>query len=380
MDVIKLKYATIGALGLALACAQACCIGQTYKAYELVPGEPDGYRLQIKEHAFKQPPPSAALLRVYAVALNRRDIQMAARHHAPGDTLSTIPVTDGAGEVVALGTDVHRFRVGDRVIATFIRGWAGGRRSPDWAETHGMLAQYVIVDEQDLVKVPRGMKFAEAATLPSAGLTAWNGLFGQKKVLSGDYVLIEGTSDVAIFGVQFAVAAGAKPIVVAENQARLTRSKELGAVAAINYMKTPDWVVAVKEEITHGVGVNHVLWMGNPQWLLDAVHGLASDSQIAIADWVGGTSMNVPMKALIGSEASIGYFLNGSRSDFERMNAFIDQHGIVPVIDRVYAFEDAPEAYDYLEKNDVFGKVVISIEAGTRADRLQSRAKAPALH
>ena len=315
------------------------------------------------------PMPSAAageiVIRVRAASLNRRDIYVKNNAYGPGANADgLVPLSDGAGEVVDVGPGVSRFAVGDRVAGTFFRGWVDGDASSDTLTTArgggspGMLAEYVVSDAADLVAVPDHLSWEEAATLPCAGVTAWVGLFRRGGLAAGDWVLLEGTGGVSTFGLLFAVAAGAKPFVTSSSDGKLATARRLGAAGTANYRENADWQRAVLEA-TDGAGADQVLEVGGKDTLPKAIEALAFGGHIAIIGGLSGFVQDIPAGPLMMKNGSVSGIYVGSRADFEAMNAFIAEHRIHPVIDRVFEFEDAPLAFDYMVNGDFMGKIVI---------------------
>ena len=278
---------------------------------------------------------------------------------------SLVPLSDGAGEVVALGEGAHRFQVGDHVASLFFQGWISGR-PPNVAGTvlgsdlDGMLTQYVTVNEQNLVKLPPHLTYEEGATLPCAGLTAWNGLVTRGHMQPGDYVLLEGTGGVSVLGLQFAVAAGAKPIITSSHDEKLERANALGAVGTVNYKTTPDWERIVRQ-LTGGQGVQEVLEVGGKDSLPHALASLGRGGHIALIGGLGGFGGDIPATSLMGAGITVTGIYVGSRENFEAMNAFIEQHKVKPVVDKVFDFKDAQAAFDAMEADSFFGKIVIQL-------------------
>jgi len=224
----------------------------------------------------------------------------------------------------------------------------------------GMLSEYVTLNEAGLVKIPANLSYEEAATLPCAAVTAWNGLVTRGNTQPGDYVVLEGTGGVSIFGLQFALALGAKPIITSSSDAKLEHAKALGAFATINYKKNPDWEKEVMA-ITGGAGAQHILDVGGKDTLPHALASLASGGDVALIGGLGGFGGDVPTFALMGRNASAFGIYVGSRENFEAMNVFIEKHKLKPVIDRTFDFADAKAAFDHMRSGDFVGKIVIRI-------------------
>jgi NADPH:quinone reductase-like Zn-dependent oxidoreductase len=329
--------------------------------------QPDGaYRLTFEQAPIPKPAEHEVLVRVHAASLNRRDVYVLHGQYPMPPRPSLVPLSDGAGEVVSVGTGVTRFKGGDRVAAIFFQRWLEGR--PD-AETHssalggqidGMLSQYVCLSEEGLVGVPQGYSHEEASTLPCAAVTAWNGLMTRGRMQQGDNVLILGTGGVSIFGLQFAAAAGARPIVTSSSDEKLAHAKTLGAAATINYRKTSDLSQALRAA-TGGVGVHQVLEVGGAGTLVQSIASLAPGGHIALIGGLAGFGGDIPAMALLHANATASGIYVGSRADFQTMNAFIERHRIRPVIDRVYELDEADAAYRRIEAGEHLGKVVIRL-------------------
>lgn len=355
--------AAVGATTVALSATPT--IPTTQKQYQLVRSGERGFRLEMADAPVRVPGAGEVLVRVRAVSLNRHDIYTLHGVLPPGRD-KVVPLSDGAGEVAAVGSGVTRFHVGDRVAAIFFQGWLSGRPGPKAISTSlggdldGMLSQYVTLSEQGLVKLPAGLSFEEGSTLPCAGVTAWNGLVTRGGMQAGDYVLLEGTGGVSIFGLQFALASGAKPIITSSHDEKLERAKALGAVGTVNYRTDPEWDKAVRA-LTGGTGVQEVLEVGGKDSLPHALASLSSGGHIALIGGLGGFGGDVPAAAIMRAGITVSGIYVGSRENFEAMNAFIEKHRIKPVIDKVFDFREAQAAYDLMESDNFFGKIVIRI-------------------
>lgn len=345
-------------LALGALAAQAD-VPQTMRQYQLERAG-DKYNLVLNTVAIPALGANEVLLRVHAVSLNRRDVY-ALTPSPRGDASGSGIVSDGAGEVVAIGTAVTRFKVGDRVVATFDSKWIDGE-SQGYQARNGMLADYAISPDATLLPIPEYLSYEEAATLPCAALTAWNTLFKAATMKPGDYVLLEGTGGVSIFGLQFAAAVGAKPIITSSSDDKLRRAKELGAVGTVNYRTTPEWQHEVMK-LTGNSGVQHVLEVGGKDTLPRAIASLASGGHIGLIGGLseGGFVRERPEELLKQRNARLTNIYVGSRVDFDRMNVFLVQHKIKPIIDRVFEFKDAPAAFAHMESGSFFGKIVIRI-------------------
>jgi NADPH:quinone reductase-like Zn-dependent oxidoreductase len=364
-------------LAALLLCAAGALIGTSamagdipasQKQYRLVRTGAQGYELkEVDDAPVRAPAAHEVLVRVHATSLNRRDVFVMKGQYPMGPRDSLVPLSDGAGEVVAVGPGATRLHKGDRVAAIFFQGWLRGRPAADVASSalggdlDGMLTQYVTLSEEGLVRLPRNLSYEEGATLPCAALTAWNGLVTRGHMQAGDYVLLEGTGGVSMFGLQFAVAAGARPIITSSSDDKLAQATSLGAVGTVNYKKTPDWDKAVLP-LTGGAGVDEVLEVGGKDSLPHALAALAPGAHVALIGGLGGFGGDVPTGALMARNVSVSGLYVGSRENFEAMNAFIEQHHIKPVISRVVVFADAKTAYDLMESDQFTGKIVIRVQ------------------
>jgi len=334
----------------------------TTRQYQLARGE-GGTRLELVEVPMPVAGPNEVLVRVRASSLNRRDTMMVAGQY-PGGGSGGIPLSDGAGEVIAVGEGVTRFGIGDRVAGIFFAGWVDGERdaaklaSARGGGATGMLSEVVVSHEDGLVRIPDHLSFEQAATLPCAGVTAYVVLFKHGGLEAGEYVLLEGTGGVSSFGLVFSVAAGARPIITSSSDEKLARARELGAFGTVNYVTNENWQREVRA-LTGDHGVDHVLEVGGRDTLQKAIEALAYDAHIGLIGGLSGFAPSIPVGTLMQLGTEVTGIYVGSREDFEAMNAFIEEHEIVPVVDRVFEFEDAPAAFDFMENGSFFGKIVI---------------------
>lgn len=358
-------FAAVVCLVCTGALAAAGNIPTTQQQYRLVKAGSQGYQLELQDAPVQKPAAHEILVRVRAVSLNRRDVLVMKGQYPLGPRESLVPLSDGAGEIVAVGPGVTRVHVGDRVASIFFQRWLSGRAPADVAKSalggdlDGMLSQYVTLSDDGVVVLPSQLSFEEGATLPCAAVTAWNGLVTRGRMQAGDYVLLEGTGGVSIFGLQLAVAAGAKPIITSSSDAKLERAKALGAFGTINYKTTPDWDKTVLS--LSGGGVHELLEVGGKDSLQHALASLAPGGHIALIGGLGGFGGDIPALSLMGRNASVSGIYVGSRENFEALNAFIAKHHLKPVIDKVFDFKDAQAAYDLMESDQFLGKIVIRI-------------------
>ncbi len=334
-------------------------------AYFLKPGTTGPRDLVLSQAPDPSPGQREILVRVRAVSLNYRDQMVARDAHPAGKAASdTVPCSDGAGEVVAVGAGVTRFNVGDRVASTYDLGWTGGafgdfaRPSRGQPGADGMLAQLVVLDQEDAVLVPENLSFEEAACLPCAAVTAWTALADMGGMRLGQTVLTQGTGGVSIFALQFAKAAGCRVIITSSSDEKLARAKALGADELINYRSTPDWA-SLARELTGGRGVDQIVEIGGVGSLAQSYRALAIGGNIGLIGFLAEVD-EVPPPSMPRS-GRLNRISVGSRENFENMNRAIARNGIKPVIDRVFPFEQAIEAYEYMLTAQHFGKIVIAV-------------------
>jgi NADPH:quinone reductase-like Zn-dependent oxidoreductase len=349
-----------------LAIAMTAEAQTTTRQFQLARTGGDGpFFLKLVEVPVRQPGASEVLVRVRAVSLNRRDIYVRLGQYPGPKPASLVPASDGAGEVVAIGNAVKRFRKGDRVAGIFFQKWLEGRPKADFLATalggsvDGMLSEYVTLDENGLVKLPKYLSFEEAATLPCAGVTAWNALVTRGHTQPGDFVLLQGTGGVSVLGLQLALALGARPVITSSSDEKLERAKALGAFAIVNYKTTPEWDKAVVAAT--GGGVQQALEVGGKDTIGRTLASLAPGGHVALIGGLSSFGGDIPALALMGTNSTASGIYVGSRADFEALNAFLEKHPVKPAIDRVFPFEEAEKAYEYMNSGLLFGKVVIKL-------------------
>jgi NADPH:quinone reductase-like Zn-dependent oxidoreductase len=306
------------------------------------------------------------LVRIRAVSLNYRDLLIVKGAYSRNLPLPLIPVCDGAGEVAEVGAGVTRVKPGDRVSANFMTRWVEGPLTDAKAKSalggaiDGVLAEYAAFPEDAVAPVPEHLSFEEAATLPCAGVTAWNAVVVEGNVRAGESVLVQGTGGVSLFALQFARLLGARVIATSSSDAKLERVRQMGASDGINYKTTPDWESRVRE-LTGGRGVDHIVEVGGANTLARSFRAVRTGGFIALIGVLAGTDGQVnPMPILMKNVRLQGIFV-GSRLMFEAMNRAIALSGMRPVVDRVFSFAEAPAALKYLESGAHFGKIVIRV-------------------
>ena len=335
------------------------------QVYRLVKGD-DCLQLKKSSQAKAALRPHDIRIQVHAASLNYRDL-LPMRGPIDDTRDGLIPLSDAAGAVLEVGSAVTRWKVGDRVAPTFFSGWQSGPFKKDHLATalgggsiDGVLSEQIVVPEHVVVEIPAHLSYAEAATLPCAGVTAWHALVERGGLKIGETVLIQGTGGVALFALQLAAAIGAKPIVLSSSDQKLKRAIGLGAWKTVNYRTQPDWDQAVLD-MTRGAGADHVLELGGPDTFERSIASVATGgkiAQIGVLTGFGPTPNLLPVQFL---NANIHGICVGSGAHFSALNRFLETHRIKPVIDTEFTFDQIPQAYDHLASGQHFGKVVIRL-------------------
>jgi NADPH:quinone reductase-like Zn-dependent oxidoreductase len=331
------------------------------KAYHLDQfGSLDG--IALHDDPAPQPTAHQVVVRVHARSLNYRDLLILHKQYPLPAAQGVVPVSDGAGEVVALGEGVSRVAVGDRVAGTYFPRWRDGWIAPELGmeqfgcTRNGWLAEFVVADEQAFVKTPAHLSFEEAATLPCAGLTAWSALNGPRRVLPGENVLTIGTGGVALFALQFAKLFGARTIAITSSPEKAGLLKRHGADEVVDYKRNPEWDRLVRD-LTGGNGIDHVVETGTIRTVPKSLATCAWNAHVALVLALTGGAIDVTaFRGLV----TVRRLFVGSRASFEEMNRAIEQHRLRPIIDRVFSFSDARAAYEHFEAKRHVGKVVIA--------------------
>jgi NADPH:quinone reductase-like Zn-dependent oxidoreductase len=322
--------------------------------------------MALRDVAEPQAGPGEVLVRVRACSLNYRDQIIPLGFYMGGTVaVDTVPLSDGAGEVVAVGAGVTSVKPGDRVAGTFFQNWIDGPPNPGAGPAlgappaTGMLQDLVVLPEHGVVPLADSLSFEEAACLPCAGVTAWNALMeGPHPVRAGESVLVLGTGGVSLLALQIAKAAGAQVIATSSSDEKLARVTALGANKTINYREVPAWGTAAAD--LSGGGVDHVVEVGGAGTLKQSITAVGFGGEIALIGVLTREGDTNPHPLMFKGGSIRGIFV-GSRGMASRLNGFIDTHGIKPVIDRTFAIEDAIEAYRYQSSSALFGKVVITL-------------------
>jgi len=319
--------------------------------------------LKIVERPQPEPGPSQVLIKLRAWSLNFRDLMMVKGLYNPKLRLPITPLSDGLGEIAAVGPGVTRVKPGDRVAANFMQKWIDGDlndaayKSSLGGGQVGMLAEYVVLDQEGVVLVPTHLTDEEAATLPCAAVTAWHALVAAGGLKATDTVLIQGTGGVSLFALQFATALGARVIATSSSDTKLRRVRVMGAADGINYRTTPEWGNKVRE-LSGGAGVDHIVEVGGAGTLGESMKAVRLNGRISLIGVLSGMGEVNPTPILMKNICVQGIFV-GSRAMFEAMNESITQHQIRPVVDKVFAFNEVTAALRHLESGAHFGKIVV---------------------
>jgi len=334
------------------------------KAYQVQSS--DGFK-DIKQIEIEKPELAAdeILVRMKACSLNYRDLLIPLGGYPRNEMCPVIPLSDGAGEIIATGSSVKQMKPGQRVMGNFFQNWVDGPVGEEGlcsalgGGINGTLAEYFVLKEHGTIVIPDYLSYEEAATLPCAAVTAWHALISLGNIKQGDTILLLGTGGVSIFGLQIAKAHGANVIITSSSNEKLQRAKEMGADHIINYVEKPDWEQEVMS-ITNGQGADNVLEVGGPGTF---------EKSIASSKIYGTISLIGILSGLEGAAFNLGVALNllkihgiyvGSVEMFSDMIKCMEKYKIKPVIDRVFPFEKALDAYQHLYDAKHFGKVVIN--------------------
>lgn len=322
--------------------------------------------LRVVEAEAPMPGHGEVLVRMRAVSLNYRDFLMVNGMYSRGSAIagSITPFSDGCGIVEAVGPGVTRVKPGDRVSTLFFQDWVSGK-----AKLHNLLSslghpipgagrELATFSQEGVSKVPDFLTDQQVATLPCAALTAWRGLFEDARLEPGDTVVLQGTGGVSIFGLQFAKAAGYRTVITSSSDEKLARAKALGADHLVNYRTTPDWAKAVREA-TGGAGADFIMEVGGAGTIQQSLRAVKIGGHIAIIGVVAGGGEGVNPAVLIGNNARLQGLSVGSRDMFEAMCRAIELHRIEPVVDKVFPWSEAREAFKAMQGGEHFGKIVL---------------------
>jgi NADPH:quinone reductase-like Zn-dependent oxidoreductase len=336
------------------------------KRWVLKAGATDSNDLVLEDVPLPEPGPNEVRVRVHAVSLNYRDQLVlkdtSGRLRLPGRDL--VPVSDGAGEIDAVGSDVAEWRVGERVASLYFRDRLHGQSHANMgyglgsADEDGMLAEFVVLPAKRVTRVPESLNFAEAATLPCAALTAWNALQGPSPIGPGNKVLVLGTGGVSLFALTFARALGAEVFATTSQDSKKQRLAELGVREILNYCDNPEWGQTVYE---HTTGMDRVVNPAGAGSINQSLAAVRYGGEVAIMGLMTfGEAINSPV--LMAKEAIIRGIAVGSGDDFSAVSRLIDTNQIKPLIDQIFSFQDTREAYRRQVSSNVFGKLVITMD------------------
>ena len=335
------------------------------KAWQIVSdGGVDG--LSLADVATPEPGPGEVRVRMRANSVNYRDLTTIEDPVSRKLPYPTVPNSDGAGEVTALGDGVTGVAVGDRVASCFFSDWQAGPCSTTAMASalggarQGVLAEEVVLPAGGVIPIPPGLSFEEAATLPCAALTAWHALTQPRPVIAGETVVLLGTGGVSVFAQQFCQVMGARTIVTSSSDAKLERMKALGASETINYRSTPDWDAEVMR-LTDGQGADRIVEVGGPGTLQKSIEATRVGGTIGLIGILTGAAGQISPTSIMRKSLTVRGIYVGPRQMFAEMNTAIATHHLHPVIDQTFAFEDAKAAYHAMRAAGHFGKLVVRI-------------------
>ena len=336
------------------------------RAYQLPKGGAGIESVIRVEMPEPKPQHRQVLVKVAACSLNFRDLGIVRGTYRMPVRDKTVPLSDGAGEVVEIGSGVTRVKVGDKVAGCFFQRWPGGEPSQNvqasalGGSIDGMLAEYAVLEEDGVVKIPAHLSLEEGATLPCAAVTAWHAMMVHAKLIAGQTVLLQGTGGVSIFGLQLAHMMGITAIITSSSDDKLKRAKALGAAHGINYKTTPEWDKAAIA-CNGGRGVDHVLEVGGANTLTPSFGAIRVGGKVSIIGGLSGGARELNPGLIFSKRANVQGISVGSMQTFETMNAAIAANQLKPVIDRAFGFDEVRAAYKYMESGAHFGKIVIRV-------------------
>lgn len=323
-------------------------------------------KLELTDITLSELGPRDVHVRFHAASLNYRDLMTVTGTYSPKMDLPRIPGSDAAGEVLAVGRDVTWFKPGDRVASLFFQDWKDGviglltGKTALGGAIDGVFATERILPDTGITHIPDWLSFAQAATLPCAGVTAWNALVEKGNVSPGETVLVLGTGGVSLFALQIAKAAGARVILTSSSDEKLHRGRELGADETINYRQTPAWDQRVLE-LTGGRGADHIVEVGGAQTLPLSLAAAAPNAHVYIIGVLSGMQPGPDLTLVLRKSLHVDGVYVGSHRMFERLTAALTAGRIEPVIDRTFPLTGFREAFEHMQSGSHFGKIVLSL-------------------
>lgn len=324
--------------------------------------------LETFEAHIPQPNPGKVVIKVHAASLNYRDLMMVKGFYNPKMALPRIPCSDGAGEIVEVGAGVSDFKIGDRVGGIFMQRWidgppsAGKQKAALGGDVDGMLAEYVVLDSAGVVHLPEHLSYEEGATLPCAGVTAWNAVVTAAHTKPGDTVVIQGTGGVSIFALQFAKMLGARVLGTSSSDEKLDRARKLGLDSGVNYRENPNWADWVLAE-TGGEGADLIVEVGGAGTFAQSLKAVRVGGTIAQIGVLSQSTEPLQIAPILRKQVHVQGIFVGSRADFFAMNRAIAQNMLKPAVDCVFPFADARASLQRMEAAAHFGKIVIHLAA-----------------
>ncbi|HTM59889.1 MAG TPA: NAD(P)-dependent alcohol dehydrogenase [Burkholderiales bacterium] len=321
--------------------------------------------LKLATRPDPRPGPGQVLLRMKAASVNYRDLVVPTRGYGSHTgALPLVMLSDGAGEVVETGAGVTRVKAGDKVCPLFAQAWISGPPTPErlsrslGGPVDGTMQEYMVLPEGGVVKFPAHLSWEEAAALPCAALTAWSAVVTHDQLGPGSRVLVQGTGGVALFALQFAKLRGCHVTVISSSDEKIAKAKALGADAAINYQKVPEWYKATRE-LTAGAGYDHILELGGEKTLPQSLRCIRPGGTLSMIGVLSGSMLSAPLGLVVTRHVRLQGITVGNRDGFEAMMLAIGQHKLKPVTDKVFAFAELKEALGYLKSGAHFGKIIL---------------------
>lgn len=320
--------------------------------------------LDLHDESVPNPGPHEVVVKVHAASLNFRDQAILDDAYGAPTKPNGVPLSDGAGEVVAVGRDVKRTKVGDRVTASCCQHWIAGPPRPEYQAdslgvmTDGWLAENILLHENAIVQLPSYISYAEAASLPCAAVTAWTALNLSSPLQAGETVLVQGTGGVALFSLQISKMFGAKVLAITSSDSKADRLKALGAAAVVNYRSHPDWDKEILA-LTEGRGVDKTIDIAGEKTIVKSAASTRNGGDISLVGFTSGFGGGLPPIDILSKSLHVAGAAIGPRATFEALLRAMALHEVHPVLDQVFPFADYKSAYQRLKSGEHVGKVVI---------------------